>query len=197
MKGKISSITAFLGALALQVAVVWQDAGTPLASKLAATFVAALALAITAAKLPSCLFLLACLACTGCPPTPVPVPPPGPSPIVVSDAAQPAVDAYTPAADAAATNPAFTGKVFDCQTATVIKQRAQATAVVSACLLAPPANCLAGLIGNYDVNTVACVARDLGASAQMVTRAGTGTADDRVRAANVRNWVLAEKLGYR
>ena len=51
MKAKLSSIIAFLGALALQVAVVWQDANAPLADKLAATFVSGLALAITTAKL--------------------------------------------------------------------------------------------------------------------------------------------------
>ena len=51
MKSKLANLGAFMMMLALQVAVVWQDASAPLAGKLAATFVSALALAITAAKL--------------------------------------------------------------------------------------------------------------------------------------------------
>jgi hypothetical protein len=51
MKGIFGNISTFLVALALQVAVVWQDATAPLAAKLAATFVAGLGLAITVGKL--------------------------------------------------------------------------------------------------------------------------------------------------
>ena len=135
------------------------------------------------------LALLACLTCNGCPPTPIPVPPPGPQPPVVSDAA-PAVDAYP-------TNPAFTGKVFDCTLPIVQSQRARTIGAVDECLKTPPVNCLAKLVDASDINTVACLARDLGASSQVAVRAGSTDPFDAVRAKNAREWILAERLGYR
>lgn len=135
------------------------------------------------------LLLAACLTCTGCPPTPIPVPPPGPAP-VVSDACCPAVDTYTPST-------VFKDKVFDCTRPTVSAERSVATTQVARCLLAPPEDCLTSLVGEFSAATVACVARDLGASAQVAVRAGTAKPDDLETSMNARDWILSEGIGYR
>jgi hypothetical protein len=135
--------------------------------------------------------LVACMACTGCPPTPVPVPPPGPTPPVVSDASRPVVDAYP-------TNSVFTSKLFDCTLAVVVSERSDAAGPVGRCLESgPPADCLAKLVGQYRADTVACTARDLGVSARIAVRSGTASSGDLARSNNSRDWISAESLGYR
>lgn len=121
---------------------------------------------------------------------PNPSPQPGPTPVVVNDAGPVVADAYP-------TNAAFTDKTFDCTLPVVSSQRADATTSVEACVVAPPAGCLADLVGALDVNTVACVARDVGASAQLAARAGSVDPLDALRAKAVRDWILAERIGYR
>jgi hypothetical protein len=56
---------------------------------------------------------------------------------------------------------------------------------------------LAKWVGEFDVNTLACVARDAGNAALVSLRMGTPAPGDDLRAANVRNWILAERMGYR
>ena len=123
----------------------------------------------------------------GCP-HPGPSPQPGPTP-VVSDAG--------PSADAYPTNVAFTGQTFDCTLPVVTSQRAAALQPVQDCAVAPPADCLAKLVGSLAIDTVACVARDVGASAQAAVRAGSVDLRDALRAKAVRDWILAEGIGYR
>ena len=124
----------------------------------------------------------------GCP-HPGPSPQPGPTP-VVNDAG--------PSADAYPTNVAFDGKTFDCTLPVVSFQRAMALQPVRDCVVTPPADCLARLVATgLDINTVACVARDVGASAQVAMRAGSVDLLEALRAKVVRDWILAEGIGYR
>lgn len=140
----------------------------------------------------------------GCLPTPAPVPTPGPTPEpppAVIDASYPTPDAPTttdsyPAADVQPTNSRFTGKSFNCFLPVVLAERASATDPVSKCLEAPPADCLAKLVGQFDVATVACVARDVGSSSLVSVRLGAAGPLDAVRARNAIDWILAEQLGY-
>ena len=62
-KSRYAYFSALLTAVALQAAVVWQDHATPLASKLACTFVACLGLAVTREKVAEVeqVVVLACL----------------------------------------------------------------------------------------------------------------------------------------
>ena len=118
----------------------------------------------------------------GCPkPTPTPTPP-----APIADALP--VDAPSPISDL------FTGRIFDCHGIAVAKERAAAVVPVQACLQTPPGVCLVGLVGMFDAATVACVTRDLGATANADVLAGEVSALP--IANNVRAWILAEHLGY-
>ena len=128
------------------------------------------------------------LALAGCP-HPGPSPQPGPVPVVVSDAGS--------SADSYPTNVAFDGKTFDCTLPVVSSQRAMALQPVRDCVVKPPADCLAKLAVTLDINAVACVARDVGASAMAAVRAGSTDLLDALRAKAVRDWILAEGIGYR
>lgn len=123
---------------------------------------------------------LACLAvCSGCP-LPVPV---GPSP-AVPDAAADAPDL-------------FYGKTFDCHSPMVSTQWPAAQDPVEACLLGPPAACLAGLTETFDIGTVACMVRELGVEATVMVNGGTATDTQKEIAANANAFIEAEQLGYR
>ena len=133
--------------------------------------------------------LFACMMFPGCPhPVPPPVPGPTPQP---TDAAVPD---DTPA-DAPATDP-FKGRDFDCHLPIVAAQYEEASPKVGGCLGSPPLACLARLLGAYDIATVACLVRDLGAEAKSAVLAGTASGNDDAVAANARLFINAEDLGF-
>jgi hypothetical protein len=95
----------------------------------------------------------------------------------------------------------FTGKVFNCHLEIVAVERSSAAMDVRRCLLGqgttnPPA-CLVTQATLYKPDTVACVARDLGADASSALNAGTATLDDKTLSATVREWIRSEGMGYR
>ena len=120
---------------------------------------------------------------------PVPSPAPGPTP-TSADAA--AVD--VPSADVLP-DP-FKNQDFDCHLPIVAAQYTAASSSVGACLASPPLACLAGLIGAYDINTVACLARDLGFEANNALLAGADAGINNSVADNVRTFINAEHLGF-
>jgi len=131
-----------------------------------------------------------CMMFGGClHPTPPPVP--GPTP-ASPDAASPDVAS----ADAPLLDP-FKNQDFDCHLPIVASQYTSASQSVARCLNSPPLTCLAGLIPAYDVNTVACVARDLGFEANNTVLAGTDAGSSSAVADNVRNFINAECLGFK
>jgi hypothetical protein len=130
-----------------------------------------------------------CMMFSGCPhPVPPPVPGPTPQP---TDAAVPD---DTPA-DAPATDP-FKGRDFDCHLPIVAAQYEEASPKVGGCLGSPPLACLAGLLGAYDIATVACLVRDLGFEANNAVLAGTASGNDGAVAANARVFINSEDLGF-
>ena len=133
--------------------------------------------------------LFFCMMFSGCP-HPVPPPVPGPTP--------PSADASvtdTAPADAPVTDP-FKGRDFDCHLPIVAAQYEEASPKVGGCLGSPPLACLAGLLGAYDIATVACLVRDLGAEAKSAVLAGTASGNDDAVAANARLFINAEDLGF-
>ena len=133
--------------------------------------------------------LFACMMFPGCPhPVPPPVPGPTPQP---TDAAVPD---DTPA-DAPATDP-FKGRDFDCHLPMVAAQYTEASPKVGGCLGSPPLACLAGLLGAYDIASVACLVRDLGAEANSAVLAGTASGNDGTVATNARLFINTEDLGF-
>ena len=92
----------------------------------------------------------------------------------------------------------FTGATVDCSTYTVQIQRATVVEPVRTCLAQVACGqCLANLATTYNLDVVACVARDLGASAQSSVQAGSTSPQDADVAMSVRAWIRSRKLGYR
>ena len=97
----------------------------------------------------------------------------------------------------------FTGKIFNCHLAVVAVERGSAVVDVKRCLLGndtanpQPAACLVAQAGQYAADTVACVARDLGASANAAVLAGSTDPTDSQVANAARDWIRAEGLGLR
>jgi hypothetical protein len=119
--------------------------------------------------------MLAALAICGCV-QPLPPAPPGP----------PAVDA---AADV------FTGQIFDCH-AVPLSERGNAVAPVGDCLASGyTPECLVDLVVTFAPATVACLARDLGSSANASVLAGDPS--QKPKADNARAWIVAHNLGYK
>ena len=135
------------------------------------------------------LFFVAMLA--GCPhPIPPPVPGPVPSP---ADAGS--VD--TAPSDALATPDPFKGRDFDCHLPIVAAQYTVASPKVGACLSSSPLACLEGLLPSYDVATVACLVRDLGAEVAAKVLGGTASAGEAVLSSFANSFINGENLGFK
>ena len=134
----------------------------------------------------------ACMMFSGCP-LPVPNPVPGPSP-APADAA--AIDAAP--ADVPVIFDPFRDQTFNCHLAVVAAQYTEASPKVEDCLATeiPPLACLARLASSYDINTVACLVRDLGFAANNAMLAAGPGADAPVASA-VRTFINSEDLGFR
>jgi hypothetical protein len=133
----------------------------------------------------------ACMMFSGCPlpvPNPVPGPTPAPADAAVIDAAP---------ADVPAVFDPFKDQAFDCHLAVVAAQYTEASPKVGDCLTAPPLACLVRLASSYDINTVACLVRDLGFAANNAVLAGTASGNDGTVAMNVRIFINAEDLGFK
>ena len=108
---------------------------------------------------------------------------PGPTPVPTQDASAPDL---------------FAGKVFDCHLDIVRTERDAAMPDVKGCLVAiTTAHCLVTLAVQYQQDTVACVARDLGANANAAVLAGHDVATNKPIADAARFWIQAEGLGYK
>lgn len=130
----------------------------------------------------TCIGMLLSLHCTQPQPGPAPVPTP------VADAAP--VDA--PVSDI------FTGRIFNCHLDIVATERDSAMPDVKRCLvLAGAASCLVHQASQYQPDTVACVARDMGARANAAVLAGSTDALDELIAAQARGFISSERLGYK
>ena len=127
---------------------------------------------------------------SGCP-HPVPPPVPGPTPPSADAAVADAAPSDTPV-----TSDPFKGKDFDCHLPVVAAQYGAALTKVAACLGSPPLACLAGLLPTYDIDTVACLVRDLGFAANNAMLAAGLEADATV-ASTVRTFINSEDLGFR
>ena len=135
-------------------------------------------------------FAFACTMLSGCP-LPIPQPVPGPSP-APADAAT--IDAAP--ADVPVLFDPFKDKTFNCHLPIVADQYAEAKPRVGDCLATPPLTCLVKLTGSYDINTVACLVRDLGFAANNAMLAAGPGADAPV-ASTVRSFINSEDLGFR
>ena len=122
---------------------------------------------------------------------PLPPPVPGPTP-AAADAA------CTDVAPTDAVPDPFKNQDFNCHLPIVASQYTSASQPVGKCLGAclDPLACLEGLIGTYDINTIACVARDLGSGAVSAALAGTD-AGNGVCANAVRTFINTEQLGFK
>ena len=129
--------------------------------------------------------IFACMMFSGCHPVPPPVP--GPSPT--------AADASIP--DAPASPDPFKGMDFDCHLPIVAAQYTEASPKVGACLSSPPLACLEGLLPSYDVATVACLVRDLGAEVAAKVLGGTASADEAVLSSFANAFINGEDLGFK
>lgn len=131
-------------------------------------------------KITTTLMLLMLLAFSGCP-----VPEPRPT---ILDAAP---------------SDLFTGQIFNCHLDVVAVERDSAMPDVRRCLLGQdtvnpiPLNCLIAQAAQYKADTVACVARDLGASSNAAVVSGMATEDEKTMAGAARTWISGERLGYR
>ena len=135
--------------------------------------------------------LLLVLALSGCP-RPIPPPVPGPSPSAADAAAADAVSADSPVS-----HDPFKGQRFNCHLPAVAAQYDKASSKVGDCLVSPPLACLEGLLPSYDIDTVACLVRDLGFEATQAVLAGTDAANLSSVADNARTFINAEQLGFR
>jgi hypothetical protein len=146
-------------------------------------------LGLTVTLLSAILFL--CMLLFGCT-LPVPPPVPGPTP-TPADAA---VIDMAPADVPAAYDP-FKARDFNCHLPIVAAQYTEASPKVEACLASPPLACLAGLLGAYDIASVTCLVRDLGAEANSAVLAGTASGNDEAVEANARVFINAEDMGFK
>jgi hypothetical protein len=132
----------------------------------------------------------ACMMFSGCPlpiPSPVPGPTPAPADAAIIDAAP---------ADAPVIFDPFRNQIFNCHLPIVASQYAEASPKVEACLASPPLACLTDLLSAYDIDTVACLVRDLGFAANNAMLAAGPGADAPV-ATTVRTFINLENLGFR
>ena len=119
--------------------------------------------------------LVFCESSAGCPPTPTPP---------------------VPTADAAPAGP-FTGHVYDCH-AVSLADRQAAYEPVGICVASEAwPGCMADLLTSFAPATLACLARDLGSSANAAVLAGMASNTDVTTAKNVRAWIIQEGLGYK
>jgi hypothetical protein len=128
---------------------------------------------------------------SGCP-RPIPPPVPGPTP---SSADAATTDAAS--ADFPVSHDPFKGQLFNCHLPVVSAQYEAASPRVGDCLASPPLACLEGLLPAYDINTVACLVRDLGFEATKAVLTGTDAANLNDVADNARTFINAEQLGFR
>lgn len=120
-----------------------------------------------------------CVLLAGCP-QPLPPPIPGPSPV---------------SSDSGLPDPFKNGR-FDCHSPTVAAEYTAALSGVRDCLFAPPLACLVSLLPTYNISTVACLVRDLGAAANSAVLAGTASGTDGMVAADARVFINSEDLGF-
>lgn len=116
---------------------------------------------------------------------------------IVQTCSQPApIPTPVPTVDAPSADP-FAGKVFNCH-AVPLPDRQAAYEPVSTCLVSGfwP-DCLTDLLTSFAPNTLTCLVRDLGASANAAVLAGTATNTDATTAKNARAWILQEGFGYK
>jgi hypothetical protein len=132
----------------------------------------------------------ACMMFSGCQ-LPIPQPVPGPTPAPADAAALDAVPADVPAI-----YDPFKDQVFNCHLPVVAAQYEGAEPRVEDCLATPPLACLVKLTTAYDINTVACLVRDLGFAANNAMLAAGPGADAPV-ASTVRSFINSEDLGFR
>ncbi len=121
-------------------------------------------------------------------PKPVPVPP-GPTPAPAVDASPPA-DAPLPLL--------FSGQIYDCRLPVVASEYQLATSAIRGCLAAAavPA-CLVEKASQYNPATVACLARDLGNTANAAVLAGSTDMADAIVANAARSFITTQNLGYK
>ena len=99
-----------------------------------------------------------------------------------------------PAADAGPAD-VFTGQIFNCH-AVPLSERGNAVAPVGDCLASGyTPECLVDLTVTFAPATVACLARDLGSSANAAMLAGDPS--QKSKADNARSWITNHNLGYK
>lgn len=92
----------------------------------------------------------------------------------------------------------FAGVILDCSLPVVASQRPQAETPVANCLVGGAAQvCLSGLATMFAPDTVGCVARDLGAAANVRVLGGQAAGHDDVVDAITRAWITREHLGFK
>jgi hypothetical protein len=92
----------------------------------------------------------------------------------------------------------FTKKVFNCHLEIVGVERDTAMPDVHRCLLVGTTDhCLSTMAVQYQLDTIACVARDLGSRANAAVLAGSTDPNDELMAAQARGWISSHQAGYR
>jgi hypothetical protein len=98
--------------------------------------------------------------------------------------------------DAPSADP-FAGKVFDCHAVPLADRQAAYDPVVVCVAGDAWPGCMTDLLTSFAPNTLTCLVRDLGASANAAVLAGTATNTDATTAKNARAWIFQEGLGYK
>ena len=92
----------------------------------------------------------------------------------------------------------FTGQVFDCRAPIVAAERVAASVPVHNCLMdTAPTECLVLFATDYNPATIACVARDIGASANAAVLAGSMLPADTRMADAARGFIVREGMGFK
>jgi len=91
----------------------------------------------------------------------------------------------------------FAGKVFDCHAVPLVDRQAAYDPVVVCVAGDAWPGCMVDLLTSFAPNTLTCLVRDLGASANAAVLAGTATNTDATTAKNARAWIFQEGLGYK
>jgi hypothetical protein len=92
----------------------------------------------------------------------------------------------------------FAGAVVDCETDPVRFEGPSAWASARGCMLSTATSaCMADLAGRYRVDTLACVARDLGSDSNEHVLAGTIRNGDTEIDNAARAWIRDHRIGYR
>jgi hypothetical protein len=95
-------------------------------------------------------------------------------------------------------NDIFAEATADCSVEVSAPEKLDLRGKVDGCLVGEDvAGCLDGLIPPYSLDSVACAVRDRGGEASAKAASGSANDGDRAIAQSAKDWIRAERIGYR